>query len=56
MVTLYRGSHLLVGLGLVYFDLSVPPSCLALPTKPLLPNSHFKNIADSVTLIGSMSN
>ena len=46
----YRVIHLVVDLGLVDFDLSVPPSC---PTaQPLLPNSHQprQNWADSGTL------
>ena len=47
---MYRVSHLLMDLGLVDFDLGVPPSCPA--AQPLLPNSHQpKQIrADSGTL------
>ena len=51
MKVLYRVSHLLViDLGLVDFDLSVPPFCPA--AKPLLPNSHQprQSWADSGTI------
>ena len=46
----YRVSHLLVDLGLVDFDLGVPPSYPA--AQPFLPNSHQprQNGADSGTL------
>ena len=46
----YRVIHLVVDLGLVEFDLGVPPSCPS--AQPLLPNSHQpkQNWADSVTL------
>ena len=48
--TLYRSSHVLVDLGWVDFDFSVPPSCLV--AQPLLPNSHQPkhSQADSGTL------
>ena len=42
-------SHQVVDLGLVEFDLSVPPSCTA--AQPLLPSSHWPrhNWADNGT-------
>ena len=50
LLYLYRVSHLLVDLGWVDLDFSVPPSCIA--AQPLLPNSHQprQNRADSGTL------
>ena len=49
---LYRVSHLLIVIDLVWvdFDLGAPPSCPA--SQPLLPNSHQprQNWADSATL------
>ena len=46
----YRVSHLVIALGLVDFDLSVPPFCPAANT--LLPNSHQprQSWADSGTI------
>ena len=38
-LNVYRVSHLVIDLGLVDFDLGVPPFCPA--AKPLLPNSHY---------------